>query len=380
MANLGRLWAGHLFGTNTGNLAAELNSDGNRITGVIRFRDTDLGLVVYSVTGTFEDGVLAFEGATEQRVEGLAFGNINARATLSDQGALIGQWSSTIGSGGTFQLFPHDPPAGAKQGAQAAVPEQVHVVTKYLGAVRIYGKEIEDVIGNVRSDFNASARVIVTYTPRGSKTSKYAEDFLASRGPNERLTYISIYIQEPDAHGVLRNALVELDANASNMIRVQSVNESWATGKAEMLAKQLKPFEKWSITNYRKYGLGVNQVLFLTMLILLPEIRVLNIRAAFVVGVVTIAFLLLQAHKRLIPSVVIYGTAKHAGGLVRAWPSILSWIIAMTASLVAALILLWITRNEPEEVADAKPPQAQQRQQPPQDTPPPDTAAKPTTK
>jgi hypothetical protein len=43
MAKIGRLWAGKLFGTNTGNLSAELDSTDSTVKGIIRLLDDHWG-------------------------------------------------------------------------------------------------------------------------------------------------------------------------------------------------------------------------------------------------------------------------------------------------------------------------------------------------
>ena len=57
MPTLNRLWAGRVYGTNTGNIFIEFTETDPKIAGIVRFRDEALGVVMYSVTGTL-DGVL----------------------------------------------------------------------------------------------------------------------------------------------------------------------------------------------------------------------------------------------------------------------------------------------------------------------------------
>src|SRR3546814_9207638 len=53
-------------------------------------------------------------------------------------------------------------------------------------------------------------------------------------------------------------AMIELSAWGENMITVQSVQESWAIGKAETLSKYIGSFERKIATQYRKRGLTMN--------------------------------------------------------------------------------------------------------------------------
>ena len=43
MATIGRLWAGRVFGTNTGNLFVELETTADELRGTLRFMDNLLG-------------------------------------------------------------------------------------------------------------------------------------------------------------------------------------------------------------------------------------------------------------------------------------------------------------------------------------------------
>jgi hypothetical protein len=50
MSAIGKLWAGQVFGTNTGNLFVEFVSDvGDQLKGVLRFMDQRFGLVLYDI-------------------------------------------------------------------------------------------------------------------------------------------------------------------------------------------------------------------------------------------------------------------------------------------------------------------------------------------
>jgi len=82
MPTLGRLWAGRIFGTNTGNLFLELDSTGNEIAGTARLMDTVFGLTVYRVAGSF-DGTLRIRGEPTQAPPGVNTGPIEATAVLT---------------------------------------------------------------------------------------------------------------------------------------------------------------------------------------------------------------------------------------------------------------------------------------------------------
>lgn len=348
MAELGKLWAGRVFGTNTGNLFVELASTTvGELAGVLRFMDAAFGLVVYEVKGTFDGSNLALEGEPKQSAPGLETGRIEAHAVLTTSGTLRGTWKSSLGTAGTFELFPHDlPPADQTKQLGSPVPEQLHTARLTVGAIRLYADDVRDLAQVQRKDFSVG-RLIVTYRSAGIENTRYFEDFeQAAKGIGE-LQYLKISIQEPEAYGINRVAVVELDSQGRNDIIVQGIHESWVIGKAEAMARQLRRYEKTLVTNTKKFGLGLNQLIFLTMLVLFPEIESLWRRAVFAVIVLCLAWALFWAHQRFLPNVVVYISPHKPGPLARAWPAILSWLIASTASLAAAIAFYFLAQRSP---------------------------------
>lgn len=177
MATLGRLWAGRIYGTNTGNLFVELDTSGDAISGTLRLMDTLFGLAVYHVTGSF-DGTLRLHGEPTQSAPGVNAGSIDATAVLTPEGHLRGEWQSSIGTAGTFEAYPHDVPPPDQRAAPGAdqVPEQIYASTLTLGALRLYAKDVWELAQFIRRDF-VVGRMVVTYAVRGNEVTKYLEDF-----------------------------------------------------------------------------------------------------------------------------------------------------------------------------------------------------------
>ena len=59
---LGQLWAGKVYGTNTGNLFVKLEGEDAALVGTLRFNDTVVGLTEYSISGSFDGALLTFTG------------------------------------------------------------------------------------------------------------------------------------------------------------------------------------------------------------------------------------------------------------------------------------------------------------------------------
>lgn len=347
MATLVRLWAGRVYGTNTGNLFIELDASGDKITGTLRMMDALFGLAVYRLNGSFDGGTLRLHGEPIQPPAGSNVGSIEATATLTPEGQLRGEWRSSIGTAGTFEAYPHDvPPPDQRTEGTTQVPEQLYTSNIPVGAVRLYAKDLWELTQFIRKDF-VVGRLVVTYAVRGNEVTKYLEDFQKEASSIRELRRIKVTIQEPEAHGINKVVVVELNSLGKNEIRVQGINEAWVVGKAEAIARMLRTFEKGLATNYRKFGLTLNQVIFWAMLVLIPTLQVLWQRGVFVVVVVLLLGFLYWLHSRFIPSAAVYLSEQEPTFFQRAWPSTLSWLLMATASLTAALVFYWFTHRAP---------------------------------
>lgn len=335
MPDLANRWSGHLYGTNTGNVFLDLNQDGQNVSGRLRIMDSIFGVSIYDYTGSVDKEFL-LHCTPYQAAEGVELGDVNVRGHLTQEGNIRGEWESTIGTAGTFELYPHDI-TSVDPSERNRNPEQIHNKTIPLGSVRLFKDDLIQLIDFIKKDFS-KGRVIVTYSLRGSELTKYAHDFFEQLDGIDRLNYIKIVIQEPEAHGINRVIVVELVANGASEIRVSGINESWVLGKSESIFQTLKPKQNSLVTTYRKYGLNLNGAIFIAMLIAIPDMEDWERRGIFVISVFLLLNFLLFVHNKFIPNTAIYLEQVKPGFFKRAWPSILSWVIAVSSSIVAAYI------------------------------------------
>ena len=176
MVKLGKLWAGKLYGTNTGNLFAEFQSDGATLSGKLRFMDPLFGLSIYEINGEIGSTV-KFSGEPIQAPQGAEMGNITAEAKLSSDGVLRGEWQSSIGTAGTFDLHPHDSAMSEiDNGGASGLPEQLITRNEQLGAIRLYREDIDKLVSKMQADFSR-AKPVVTFVDGDSEFTKYVDDF-----------------------------------------------------------------------------------------------------------------------------------------------------------------------------------------------------------
>lgn len=339
-----RRWAGHIYGTNTGNIYLEFDDPvvDTQLTGTLRVMDPQFGLGAYKVKGTYAD-VLALTGTPTVTRDGTVAGDIEAQARLTDEGNLRGDWKSTTGTAGTFVLYPHDLPAQEQPGAaNEKLPEQLFTSKQQLGALRLYADGIKELARDVQRDFT-TGRIIVTYIVRGTEVTKYLEDFLLDAPNLGQLRRFKLHIQEPDAHAINKVVTIDLNAFGNNDVLVQGVNELWVAGKTETIARTLRSFESALVTNYKKFGLTLNQLLFLAMLILIPAIDQIWYRAAFVVGVILLLQFLFWLHTKFIPVLIVYPSNPSPSLFQRLSPSLVSWLIAASSALAASYLFMLLT-------------------------------------
>lgn len=109
----------------------------------------------------------------------------------------------------------------------------------------------------------------------------------------------------------------------------------------------MKSFEKPLATSARKSGLNVNLVMLLFVMAMIPDLEFWN-RLAFLFVVVAFAFVVVQLHQRLIPNTVVYLTTPKSNIFGRALPTILSWSLALSSALAAAIIYGLLSGELPE--------------------------------
>lgn len=343
MPGLADKWAGRLYGTNTGNLFIEVEQEGSNVSGVLRLLDHIYGITIYNFSGTFKEKlILSCTPDESNTIEDL--GEINVEGVLTSKGNLRGTWHSTIGTAGTFDAYPHyieSPQSGSEA---EKLPEQIFNKNVTIGSIRLFSDDIKSFISFIGKDFK-QATPIITYNLRGNQVTKYSHDFLNEIDSLGEITYLKIFIQEQEAYGINNVVVLELTENGVSEVRVSGIDETWVVGKAESIVQKIKPKENILVTTYKKYGLNLNSIIFLLMLIAIPEVEAWQNRAVFVILVFVLLGILLWIHRRFIPNTIIYLTGKKPSLLSRSWPTILSWIVAASSSLFAVWIFYLLTKK-----------------------------------
>lgn len=331
---LGKLWAGKVYGTNTGNLFVKLEGDDKALKGTLHHNDPEAGIAVYDIIGMSDGSELELEGKPQKPAEGMPT-QYKARARLQPTGSLEGQWESDIGSAGSFLLFPHErPEAPASNGPS---PDQVHTSRHNFGPIEIDRDQIIALAEEIQRGF-AKGRVVVTLVV-GTEQSRFLEDFKRLHISAVRADLVRLFVREPDANGYDKSITVEF-GQAINWAMCQGVNEAWALGELERLKRDIRRYERVYAT--RKIGVGINQIMLVCTIVYLPSLSSLRDRAILTAGVLMLIYAVNWLHTRYLPHAAIYLDKRKEGWLARFLPSALSWLIGIAASVIASLLAAYL--------------------------------------
>lgn len=329
---LAKLWAGRIFGTNTGNIFAKLETDGNELTGTLHIHEPGVGTVVYTIQGTFDGESISFKGAPRTPPENVVLGDLSGSGKLNTKGELTGEWSTTIGTAGPFVLYPHD----ANQSNQnASTREQLHTTRVHFGAISVDKDRLIELSEQIQKEFDG-AQVVITTTSR-TEQSQFLTDFRNSTPQSDRASVAKIFIQQPEPNGINRTVVVEFGPHTNDAM-TQSSDEAWALGMREKIKAMVTHFEQAYTTNFKKFGFGINQVLIFSAIVFLPALSDIAQRAIFMAGVLALTFGVNWLHITYLPNAAIYLTKKPESVFARVGPSVLSWLIAATAGIAATLL------------------------------------------
>ena len=340
MINIAGRWNGHVYGTNTGNLHLEIEQTGEDVAGTLRLSDTQFGINVYSIEGKATDQGIELSFTPTEISEGVQPGPGKIVATIAPDGSLQGTWESEIGSAGTFRAYRHllDNSIAAEE------PPQLFNRTLSVGSVRMFRTDVERLIDELLKDF-VVGRPVVTYLLHGNEVSEYADTFLARTDIPDRLENLKITIQELEPNGRYNMAAAaELYRSGGNVIRTSGTSESWVLGKGTALLNQIRGSEKKLFSAYLKYGLNLNLLLFLLLLVLLPELDLPG-RTIYSVSMVGLLWLLYSIHNRFIPHTVINMGPTRPGWVARIRDQAVSWLLAVSSAFIASWLFWYLIQK-----------------------------------
>ena len=217
-------YAGYLFGTNTGRLHLALSDHvegASERRGSLRVSDDHHGVSSYDVAISLAGGLVRIAGQPTDDIEGVEQGQIEATASFDARGNLRGEWRSSVGTGGAFDLYPH---LGSQAVASPSTPEQLYTSSRDLGALRLYRSDLTEILSVLRRKFPAS-RVIVSHIDRGAELALFDDQFEARIPTLEKLDWIKLFVKGPVESGLTRSLTIDL-GQSFNRVTAQGPDES----------------------------------------------------------------------------------------------------------------------------------------------------------
>lgn len=336
--SFGKKWAGRIYGTNTGNIFARIDGEPSALHGSLHINDAQFGIAVYEVSGSIQNETLRLRGRPRGSEEDTAADSFAATGKLNSKGQLIGDWLTHDGLTGTFILFPHDEPSEPAPNSDQ-IPEQVYVARHEFGAVELGRDDIVQIADEMQKEFR-DGKLIVTVTTE-TEQSRYLDDFKNSPSQKRKAKILKLFVQQSDSSGINRVAVVEFGP-IFNAASTQSSDESWALGFLERIKKSVKPLERHYATNFKKLGFGINQIILVAAITLLPSLPSLERRSILMAAVLALGYIINLLHRKYLPLASIYLGDRPAGIWSIITPTLISWTVSASAGLVAAVLAAYL--------------------------------------
>tara|TARA_R110002020_G_scaffold37830_25_gene114141 strand:- start:7267 stop:7866 length:600 start_codon:yes stop_codon:yes gene_type:complete len=183
-------------------------------------------------------------------------------------------------------------------------------------------------------------KLIVTVTTE-TEQSRYLDDFKNSPSQKRKAKILKLFVQQSDSSGINRVAVVEFGP-IFNAASTQSSDESWALGFLERIKKSVKPLERHYATNFKKLGFGINQIILVAAITLLPSLPSLERRSILMAAVLALGYIINLLHRKYLPLASIYLGDRPAGIWSIITPTLISWTVSASAGLVAAVLAAYL--------------------------------------
>lgn len=179
--------------------------------------------------------------------------------------------------------------------------------------------------------------MVITFS-LGTEQSRFLEDFKQMEFSG-KAEVLRLFVQEQEQQGNSRFISVEFGPYL-NVAMAQSASEAWALGELERLKREINRYER--VYAAKKFGIGVNQLMAVGTIVFLPSLANLKDRAILAGGVVALIYAVNWLHGRYLPHAAIWLNERRGDLLARIFPSIASWFIGISASVIATLLAVYL--------------------------------------
>jgi hypothetical protein len=246
---------------------------------------------------------------------------------------ISGRWELDNGAAGIIKLSRASTSnTTATTTPQLLRPTELVSKESTLPSVTLYRRDLLAIIERLGSLVPPPAMVVVTADVDHRKVVQFSNDFLSRQDLPRYVNEITLNISDL-GQPFAKSISVMLSINQSKIV-VQSDNVTWTTGAHEDVRNALFRNIGWARAAYQKHGLLINSIIGLAMIIVVPDLTLIN-RAAFVIVVVVTLFCLLKLHT-LTTRTTIYLDDTARGVWVKEIPTAIMGLLAAGAAWAIA--------------------------------------------
>jgi hypothetical protein len=307
----------------------------------MRFLDQQFGIAVYAITGSFDGSLLKLQGEPETQPEGQTLGSLTTRTRLNSKGELHGEWQTTIGTGGTLVLFPHDQVPDQASDKTSETAAQLYTSRADFGPVSMTFQQLLLLADEVQQQFK---RAVIVTLRVGTEVTKALPDFKQAKFAAGRADFAKLFVQEPEASNLNRTVIVEFGP-LYNSVMAQGTDEPWVLGQVEKIKRSVRPTERLLASRFKQYNV-FNALMIFAAVAYLPSLPDFLSRLLLMGGVLAAAGANMWLQARFIPHATIYLGERPMGFLARFGASIasalLSLVVGTAAAVLAGLLQGWL--------------------------------------
>lgn len=266
-------WVGETFGTHHCRVFAEgLNRD-DKVFLELRLAPSAVGVSIFSgQVGTADIPI----GSQSQIILHEVYENqittfqITLTLQAISEDVLEGDWQVTDGAKGIVRLSRHKTATH-----QQTQPEPVEIIAKeyQFGNLRIYKNDIEEIIKIMEQLSTTDGHVFVTEEVDGVKKTTFAKTYLAKEKKVGELQSLTIAASLM-TNGFNNSLVLNLEKEGNSTLSVQSPNLLWFYSTPMAVKELLEKRSSKIIELYKKHGLNINFLVFLTLLVWMPSLEI----------------------------------------------------------------------------------------------------------
>ena len=286
MINLIGQWIGNVYGTHPSNVFVEFNNQNGGISVTLRSATTNSNEVgVFIGTCTQNENSVAI--TINELVNGQQTNTTgNATLTIISENQLEGNFELSNQAKGIIKISRFHFTNAINSRSQPVQIIAKEIILNY--PLKIYKNDIEKIITIMQELATPAGTLIVTEQAKGTKIIKYSADYLKENEHQKNIESLS-FSSQVMVSGFTNTLTLNLNRNGSSYIISQSPDFLWSHTTPILLKETLEQKTNKFLGLYKRFGLEINGILFLILLVILPSLE-FKTRLVFVTGFLFFAF------------------------------------------------------------------------------------------